>query len=104
MTEITDFGMFYSTVDKETHTIYYESEDGLDWYDIVRALATWKREDGQFINSVYGVWATVDDTGMLTCVDKDPTKLSPNGKRVLGIDSDTSKIKPRMIWDGKEIK
>jgi hypothetical protein len=104
MTEFTDFGRFNAVWEEGDPVLYFKNEDGLDWYEMQWALATWNRKDGEFINSVYGAWVMVDDEGTVTYVDKDPTKVAPHFHRVLGVNANPKDIRLHMHWDGKEFK
>jgi hypothetical protein len=98
MIEITDFGRFHAVELPGDPVLYFRTDDGQDWYEMQRALARWSRDTGQFINSVYGCWALVNDGDEIVGVDKDPTKLVPHFHRVLGIDADPADIRMGMFY------
>ena len=101
MTEVTDFGRFSAHWTEDDPVLYFRSEDGLDWYDMLHAVAR-LTPDGKFQSSVYGVWAMVDDTGIVCGAEIDPTKLAPHFHRVLGVDADPGEVRARMVWNGEE--
>jgi len=97
--EIVNFG-FFNRVDNpvEPGIIFFENEDGDDWYDLVRQMVELK-PNGSFVSSIYGVWAATDEKGVVTHVEVDPTRIVPDGKHVLGINADTSQVSKGMRWD-----
>jgi hypothetical protein len=57
---------------------------------------------GAYINAVYGAWATADADGVITNVERDPSRLIPDDRTVLGIDAKHTDIKPGMVYrEGK---
>jgi len=99
---ITDFGHF-TVVNPDAHILYYKQDDGLDWYEMRAALTSWEIVSGDFIDSVYGTWVTVDADGTIIHVEYNPCRLVPDDKTILGIDTEWTSVKPGMIWDGTEI-
>ncbi len=101
--EITDFGFFQSINGKPGMALlFFENEDGLDWYEMRFALTEWEPATGTFANAVYGAWATVDVDGIVTNVEQDPSRLVPDNKTVLGIDAGYWEIQPGMLYrDGQ---
>jgi hypothetical protein len=94
--EIVNFGHF--TRQNSTGVIFYQNEDGQDWYELRSGLTSWSNQ-GDFIDAVYGAWAMVDPvTGVVTNVEFDPSRMVPDNKIVLGIDADVSEILPGMIY------
>jgi hypothetical protein len=101
--EITDFGFFKmrDPGDQMAVILYFENEDGQDWYELRFALTQWDRM-GRFINAIYGAWAAVDADGVVTNVEYDPSRLMPGDRRVLGIDASIEEIAVGMIYrDGQ---
>jgi hypothetical protein len=101
--EITDFG-FFKLVDHGDALpviLYFENEDGQDWYEMRFALTEWDHM-GRFVSAIYGAWAMVDADGVVTNVEHDPSRLMPSDRRVLGIDASIKDVKVGMIYrDGK---
>jgi hypothetical protein len=94
--EIVNFGNF-TAIAREC-VEYYTNEDGLDWYEVRRALTEWGAA-GEFISAVYGAWALVDpETMRVTVVEFDPSRLVPSGRIVLGIDADVGDIQAGMLF------
>jgi len=99
--EIVNFGTF-------THyglngVMYFTNESGQDWYQMLNGLTSWD-ERGNFINSIYGAWATVDpETMKIKNVEYDPSKLVPRERIVLGIDADWEDIKEGMLYQNGQI-
>jgi hypothetical protein len=101
--EITDFGMFHLTEPDPAGPVilFFENEDGQDWYDMRVALTEWD-EMGRFVNAVYGAWAMVDADDVVTNVEYDPSRLMPGDRRILGIDASIKDIKTGMLYrDGQ---
>lgn len=98
--QIVNFGHFKLV--STTGIMFFTNEDGLDWYDLRANLTTWD-ERGEFIDAVYGAWATVDPATMqLTNVEHDPSKLVPNDRIVLGIDAGPEDVQEGMVYqDGQ---
>ncbi|MRN79971.1 hypothetical protein, partial [Brucella sp. 10RB9210] len=100
--EIVNFGLFKPTT--STGIVFYENEDGRDWYELRRGLTSWDVK-GNFVNAVYGAWALVDpESRAVINVEYDPSRLVPHNKIVLGIDADWTEIKTGMIFDGENLK
>jgi hypothetical protein len=102
--EITDFGMFHLRDPDPAGPVilFFENQDGQDWYDMRWALTTWDRE-GRFINAVYGAWAMVDAAGIVTNIEYDPSRLMPGDRRILGIDAAIDEIQVGSYWDGEQL-
>jgi len=100
--QIVDFGFFKirPVEPGEPVILYFENEDGYDWYDLRFALTNWRQRDGEFIDAIYGAWAMVDEHGFVTNVEYDPSRLMPGDRRVLGIDAHYSEIEVGMVYDG----
>lgn len=97
--EITDFGMFHVINGKPGMAIlFFENEDGQDWYEMRFALTEWEPATGEYVNAVYGAWAAVDADGVVTNVEYDPSRLMPGDRRVLGIDASHEDIQPGMVY------
>lgn len=102
--EITDFGFFHLRDPDPAGPVilFFENEDGQDWYEMRFALTEWEPDTGKFINAVYGAWAMVDADGVVTNVEYDPSRLMPGDRRVLGLDCGVDQIAPGMTYrDGK---
>ncbi|MBY3335507.1 hypothetical protein HFN99_00985 [Rhizobium laguerreae] len=101
--EIVNFGLFKPL--NETGIIFYENEHQQDWYDLRKGLTNWT-EQGEFVDSVYGAWALVqpdEDSltdGTVTNVERDPSRLVPHDKIIVGIDTAPSEITPGMLFQG----
>jgi hypothetical protein len=100
--QITNFGHFQTIIRSPRKPICFENELGQDWYDMRKSLTTWDYH-GEFVNAVYGAWALVDENGVVTNVEQDPSRLMPGDRTVLGIDADPEDIEPGMVWDGKQL-
>jgi hypothetical protein len=104
--EITNFGLFKPK--NATGIIFYENEDGHDWYDTRAALTSWD-EQGNFVSAIYGTFALVQmdegstSRGVVTHVDYDPSRLVPDNKAVLGIDATHGEIQSGMIYEGGQL-
>lgn len=99
--EITNFGHFTHVLPAGIGPITYVNEDGEDWYEMRKGLTKWDIATGAYVNAVYGAWATVDPLTMLvTNTDRDPSKLVPDDRLMLGIDADYWMITPGMLYDG----
>jgi hypothetical protein len=94
--EITNFGHFQPKT--TTGIIFFENEEGHDWYDIRRGLTEWDERGGDFLNAIYGTWAMVSPDGVITNVEFDPSRLMPGDRTVLGIDAHHEDITPGMIY------
>ena len=100
--EIVNFGHFKLT--STGRIMLFTNEDGQDWYELRAGLTSWT-QSGEFIDSVYGAWATVDpETKELKNVEFDPSRLVPNDRIVIGIDADYETIKEGMIYENGQIK
>ena len=99
---IVNFGHF-TVVNPDSHILYYENEDGLDWYELRAGLTSWVLESGDFADAVFGAFATVDDNGVVRNVEYNPSKLVPDNRTVLGIDADWKDIQPGMRWTGEKL-
>lgn len=100
---IVNFGHFHRRQSRDGY-LYFENEDGLDWYELRSGLTHWERETGDFINAVFGTFVTVDPAGIIIHVEYNPSRLVPDDKVVLGLDTDHTKIEPGMRFkDGKII-
>jgi hypothetical protein len=98
---IVNFGHF-QVVNRDKRILYYENEDGLDWYELRTVLTNWERETGDFVDAVYGAFATVDPAGIIIHVEYNPSRIIPDDKVVIGIDADWKKIEPGVRYkDGK---
>ena len=96
--EITDFGMFHIKPPVPgNYVIEFENDDGQDWYEMRFALTEWDSQ-GDFVNAVYGAWAMVDEAGIVTNVEKDPSRLMPGDRRILGIDANHWEIQTGMTY------
>jgi hypothetical protein len=109
MIEIKDYGYFKVVPDSperpQGRIIYFETEDGVDWYETVRTLVTLDGETGAFIGSIHPTWALVDADGLITNVEYDPSRLVPRDRRVLGIDVPWKTIKRGTVYrDGTLIE
>ncbi|XUY28561.1 hypothetical protein RMR21_015705 [Agrobacterium sp. rho-8.1] len=99
--KIINFGHFKSSL--QGSTFVYVNEDGQDWYDLRRGLTSWT-ESGEFIDAIYGAWATVDpQTLLVRNVEYDPSRLVPDNRIVLGIDADWQDIKEGMLFQNGEL-
>ena len=94
---IVDFGHF-TVVNPGSYILYYENEDGLDWYALRAGLTTWEVETGDFVDAVFGAFATVDADGVVIHVEFNPSKIVPDNKTVLGIDCHHEELQPGMIY------
>jgi len=100
--EITNIGHFTRYEGPDDGFMFFRNEDGHDWYDIQRGIVTWG-PSGAFVSSVYGAWAAVDATGIITHVERDPSRIVPDNKTVLGIDTDPEDIQAGMLYQNGEI-
>jgi len=99
---IVDFGHFHVR-NPDSYILFYENEDGLDWYELRAGLTRWQVENGDFVDAVFGAWATVDPDGVVIHVEYNPSRLVPDDKTILGIDADHKTILKGMRWDGKRL-
>jgi len=99
MMEITDFGFFKlrDPGDQLPVILYFENEEGQDWYEMRFALTEWDHM-GRFVSAIYGAWAMVDADGVVTNVEHDPSRLMPGDRRVLGIDASIKDVMVGMIY------
>lgn len=94
--QIVNLGQF--TLTSTSGIMFFSNEDGHDWYETLRSLTTWD-EQGNFLMSIYGAWATVDpDTRKIMNVESDPSRLVPNDRIVLGIDADAEDISEGLLY------
>ena len=101
--QIVNFGHFH-VVNPGDYILFYENEDGQDWYELRSGLTTWDRETGNFVDAVFGTFVSVDPDGVIIHVEHNPSKMVPDDKTILGIDADPEKIEPGMRYrDGKII-
>lgn len=102
--EIVDFGFFHLRDPDPAGPVvlFFENEEGQDWYDMRFALTAWD-ENGKFVNAVYGAWAMVDADGIVTNVEYDPSRLMPGDRRILGIDAPITEVVVGSYWDGKTL-
>lgn len=99
--EIVNFGHF--KLASSSGIMFFKNESGQDWYELRKSLTTWTPK-GEFINAIYGAWATVDPVTLeLKNVEYDPSRLVPSDRIVLGIDSDLDHIKEGMIYSNGQI-
>jgi hypothetical protein len=98
--QIVNFGHF--TRQNGTGILYYSNEDGLDWYSTRASLTNWD-DRGNFIDAVYGAWASVRADGVITNVEYDPSRLVPDDKTILGIDALSTDILEGMIYKDGQI-
>jgi hypothetical protein len=98
--EIVDFGFFHLRDPDPAGPVmlFFENEEGQDWYELRFALTDWEPATGKFINAVYGAWAMVDADGVVTNVEYDPSRLMPGDRRILGIDASHRDIRPGMLY------
>jgi hypothetical protein len=94
--EITNFGHFQPKT--TTGIIFFENEEGHDWYDIRRGLTEWDERGGDFLNAIYGTWVMVSPDGVITNVEFDPSRLMPGDRTVLGIDAHHGEIEEGMLY------
>lgn len=99
---IVNFGHFHVT-NPGGYILNYANEDGMDWYTLRAGLTTWETETGDFVDAVFGAFATVDPDGVVIHVEYNPSKLVPDDKTILGIDTDHRKIEPGMRFKGGKI-
>jgi hypothetical protein len=102
--EITDFG-FFKVIEPPpgNRILLFENEDGQDWYEMRFALTEWDNR-GEYVSAIYGAWAMVDADGVVTNVEKDPSRLMPGDRTVLGIDASPNDIKLGMRWNGSGLE
>lgn len=103
--EITNYGTF-SQVAAGGYFLY-ENQEGHDWNDMQMGrddaypALVHLTELGAFVDSVHPVWAAVVD-GVVTNVERDPSRIVPNGATVLGIDAEFAEVIPGMRYiDGE---
>lgn len=102
--QITNFGHFKISNPDAVGVIFYANEDGQDWYEMRRSLTTWEIQTGAFVSAVYGAWATVDPiTMIITNTDKDPSRLVPDDRLLLGIDADYWLVTPGMTYEDGQL-
>ena len=100
--DIVNFGHF-KVVNPNRHIIFYENEDGLDWYTLRAGLTTWTEQYGEFVDAVFGCFVTVNPDGIVIHVEYNPSRIVPDNKTVLGIDTDHKSVVKGMIWDGEKL-
>jgi len=101
--EITDYGFFRAMPERpRIRLLRFENEKGEDWYDLRRTLTEWEPDTGEFISAIFPAWALVDERGVVTNVEYDPSRLMPGDRRVLGIEAPLEDVHPGMIYrDGQ---
>lgn len=101
--DIVNFGTF-QVKPSGRGIIFFENEEGQDWYDLRVALTEWDVDTGEFVNAIYGAWAMVDPDSMeITNVEYDPSRMMPGNKIVLGIDAPFDTIHVGQIYTGTDI-
>jgi hypothetical protein len=98
--DIVNFGHFTASTDDGI--VLFTNEDGQDWYELRAGLTTWDT-DGSFVDAIYGAWALVDPTGVITNVDYDPSRLVPGDRTVLGIDAAWTDVTPGHLYQAGAI-
>ncbi len=99
---IVNFGHF-KVVNSDARILYYENEDGMDWYELRSGLTHWEPETGDFVDAVFGAFVSVDPEGVIIHVEYNPSRMVPDDKTILGIDADHKTIRPGMRWDGTKL-
>lgn len=94
---ICDFGHFQTIERREVRILFFENEEGQDWYELRRGLTEWDSE-GEYLTAVFGTWAMVDPEGFITNVEYDPSRLMPGDRTILGIDCRPEEIKVGMTY------
>jgi hypothetical protein len=98
--DIVNFGHFTASTDDGI--VLFTNEDGQDWYELRAGLTTWDT-NGSFVDAIYGAWALVDPTGVITNVEYDPSRLVPGDRTVLGIDAAWTDVTPGHLYQAGEI-
>jgi hypothetical protein len=99
--EIVNFGHFSYYVNEGVPS--FRNEEDQDWYDLRFALTRWEPRTGAFVDAIYGAWALVDSSGVITNVEYDPSRLMPGDRTVLGIDALSTEIHPGHLYQNGEI-
>jgi hypothetical protein len=108
--KIIDYGFFLPIEEEDTpenpgpHLLRYENDRGEDWYTLRRDLMQWEPENGKFVSAILGAWALVDEEGVLTNVEYDPSRLAPLRHRVIGIDTSHKDIRPGWTYRDGELR
>jgi hypothetical protein len=101
--DVVNFGHFTVSA-SDDGIIYYANEDGMDWYEMRKGLTNWTLDRGQFVDAVFGAWATVDPDGVIINVEFNPSNLVPDNRTVLGIDAHWEEIWPGWTYRDGELK